>query len=377
MVEFSDDRTALVALNGGMAGIMLVTAVYQDVLDQVADSYRGQRVLVTGGASFISSHLVEQLVNLGANVVVADDLSSGKMSNLADVEDSIEFIAGDLRDEDMAKRAVRGCDRLFHMAADHGGRGYIDTHPVECLGNMALDHTVFSTAARAGVVSIVHASSACAYPTVLQESTSDLNLLREDQAGFDLPGKAYADGAYGWAKLIGEYQLAQVASQFGVAGVSCRIFTAYGERENESHAAIALMAKAFHRLDPYPVWGDGTQTRNFTHVADTATGLILAGAKLSSPGSFDVVNVGVEDHYSINEMIEQIFSACGWSPGQIEYQLDKPVGVKSRAADCSKSLALLGWKPSMSLADGVERTYRWYETISHDSASLEELLMAR
>ncbi|MEI8050258.1 MAG: NAD-dependent epimerase/dehydratase family protein [Actinomycetes bacterium] len=356
---------------------MKSTDIYRDHLDAVAESYRGKNVLVTGGASFISSHMVEELVHLGAQVRVADDLSSGKLEHLADVESDVEIIVGDLRDPQVTERATSNTDIVFHMAADHGGRGYIDTHPVECLGNMALDHMVMATAARQGASTIVHASSACAYPIGLQDDADDRSLLSEDQAGFDVPGKAFADGAYGWAKIMGEYQLAHVASQFGLAGVSCRIFTAYGERENESHAAVALMAKAHRRMDPYPVWGDGTQTRNFTHVADTATGLILAGAKLAGPGEFDVINVGTDQHYTINQLMDEIFTVAGWRPESIDYQLDKPVGVKSRAADCTKSLATLGWVPSISLADGVKRTYEWYARTQGTEGSLDDLLMTR
>jgi UDP-glucose 4-epimerase len=176
---------------------------------------------------------------------------------------------------------------------------------------------------------------------------------------------------------MGEYQLANVVTQFGLGGVSCRIFTAYGERENESHAVVALMAKALRRLDPYPVWGDGMQTRNFTYVADTAMGLLLAGAKLCGPGSFDVLNVGTDLHSTINHMIEQIFECARWRPRAINYELDKPVGVKSRAADCTKSQELLGWRPSISLAEGIRATYNWYESAADGRGDLDHLLMSR
>lgn len=346
-------------------------------LANVRHYYEGVNILVTGGASFISSHLVETLIYLGANVRVVDDLSSGKVENLSAVSSHAEIIVGDLRIPEVARTASDGIEIVFHMAADHGGRGYIDSHPVQCLGNMALDHQVFLAAGQNEVKTVVHASSACAYPTVLQDSTTDRTLLREDQGGFKYPGQAYADGAYGWAKLMGEYQLEKVSQQFGIAGVSGRIFTAYGERENESHAAVALMAKAFHKLDPFPVWGDGTQTRNFTYVSDTVMGLILGGAKLAVPGQFDVINIGVETHYTINDLIESIFNTAEWRPKIIDYQVDKPVGVKSRAADCTKSIEKLDWKPSISLNEGVANTYAWYADQKRDASNLDALLMQR
>ncbi len=338
--------------------------------------FEGRPTLVTGGASFIGSHLVELLVASGANVRVADDLSSGRLANLEAVRPAIEFLELDLRRPENARRAAEGASVVFHLAACHGGRGYIETHPVECSANMALDQTVFSEAVAAGARTLVFASSACVYPTNLQESADDRRLLVEGDAGFEEPGKAFADGEYGWAKLMGELQLRAFAKQYGVDAVACRIFTAYGERENESHAVIALIAKAAARLDPFPIWGDGTQTRNFTYVADTVTGLALAAASLTG---FAVVNVGSSRHHTVLELLEEIFAAVGWRPSAILRELDRPVGVKSRAADNALSRARLGWEPEVSLEEGVARTARWYlsTTSPQRLARLEALLMER
>jgi nucleoside-diphosphate-sugar epimerase len=319
--------------------------------------YEGRRVLVTGGASFIGSHLVDFLTQRGAAVTIADDLSSGRAENLEAIADECRVMLGDLRNADFARRAVAGQEVMFHLAASHGGRGYIDTHPVECCNNMVLDHVVFQCAARAGVERFVLASSACVYPTNLQDSASDRLLLSEDQCGFDEPGQVFPDGEYGWAKLTAELQLRAFHRQYGVDAMACRIFTAYGERENESHAVVALIAKALAELDPYPVWGDGTQTRNFTYVGDIVLGLALAGAAASG---FDVVNVGSPVHTSISELIEEIFDATGFRPSRVDWQLDMPVGVRSRAADCAKSDRLWGWHPSTPLSEGIARTVEWY-----------------
>jgi UDP-glucose 4-epimerase len=342
----------------------------------LARAYGQKRVLVTGGASFIGSHLVELLVQAGARVTVVDDLSSGKVEHLSNVASEIELIRGDVRDKDTAERAVAKKSVIFHLAAAHGGRGYIDSHPVECVNNMVLDHSVFAAAARAGAEKIVHASSACVYPVNLQASESDRVLLRESDANFEEPGKAFSDGEYGWAKLMGELQLRAFTKQYGVSGVACRIFTAYGERENESHAAIALIAKAALKMDPYPIWGNGLQTRNFTHVEDTATGMALAGAKLSG---FETINVGTAEHHTILELLEEIFLEVGWRPKTIKKELDKPVGVKSRAADVERCKSELGWTPSVSLKEGVQRTTRWYlrQFDPARSGELERRLMER
>lgn len=338
--------------------------------------YAGRRVLITGGASFIGSHLAELLVAAGANVTVADDLSSGRLEHLNGIAAQISFLRGDLRNAAFAQEAAAGQEFVFHLAASHGGRGYIETHPVECMNNMLLDHTVFAAACSAGAKKIVYASSACVYPTNLQSDKASRLLLGESDANFEAPGKAFADGEYGWAKLMGELQLRAFCKQFGISGIACRIFTAYGERENESHAVIALIAKAAARLDPFPIWGDGLQTRNFTYVVDTVTGLALAGACLDG---FDTINIGTESHYSIMDLLDEIFLSVNWRPNAIDRQLDKPVGVNSRAADGAKSRRHFGWHPSCSLREGVRRTAGWYLAAakSADTSTLERRLMER
>jgi UDP-glucose 4-epimerase len=344
--------------------------------DRLARAYAGRRILVTGGASFIGSHLSELLVSSGGEVTVADDLSSGDRANLRSIASNIEFLEGDLRHPDFAAAALGGQEVVFHLAASHGGRGYIDTHPIECTNNMLLDQVVLAAAADAGVRKFVLASSACVYPTNLQADENSRLLLRENDANFEEPGKAFADGEYGWAKLMGELQLRAFCKQKRISGVACRIFTAYGERENESHAVIALIAKATAQLDPFPIWGDGSQTRNFTYVQDTVTGMALGGAVLDG---FEVINVGTETHHTILELLEEIFRIVEWRPITIEKQRDKPVGVKSRAADVSKCREKLGWVPSYTLRKGVELTATWYlDTFGRrDAQTLERLLMER
>ncbi|HEV2999123.1 MAG TPA: NAD-dependent epimerase/dehydratase family protein [Solirubrobacteraceae bacterium] len=339
------------------------------------DSYLGEQVVVTGGASFIGSHLVELLVAHGARVTVADDLSSGSERHLDAVAGEVELLRGDLRDPAFAARAARGAETVFHLAAMHGGRGYIDTHPVECTSNMLLDHVVFDAAVAAGARRLVHASSACVYPVTLQASDEQRLLLAEEDANFDEPGKAFPDGEYGWAKLMGELQLRAFHRQHGVDAVAARIFTAYGERENESHAVIALIAKAAARLDPFPVWGDGRQTRNFTYVGDTVRGLALAGRL----AGHQVLNVGSPTHHTILELLDVIFARLGWRPAELDRQLDKPVGVRSRASDNARILALTGWEPGTPLDEGVARTVDWYlrTTPPERLEDLDALLMTR
>lgn len=167
--------------------------------------WNGKKVLVTSGASFIGSHLTDKLVNHGAKVRVADDLSSGRLENLHQSIDQIDFVKGDLRDRAFARQSLEDIDIVFHLAARHGGRGFIDTHPADCASNMVLDGIVFNEAMRAEVDRVCFASSACVYPTSLQDKPTNGNMtyLREDWADPFKEGGAFYDGEYGWAKLMG------------------------------------------------------------------------------------------------------------------------------------------------------------------------------
>ncbi|GAA0553247.1 NAD-dependent epimerase/dehydratase family protein [Halorubrum ejinorense] len=336
--------------------------------------WRDERVLVTGGASFIGSHLVEDLVDHGARVRVADDFSSGTRDNLDSVAERIEILDGNLKDVTFANRATEGVDTVFHLAADHGGRGYISNYPANCATNMALDNIVYESAAKNGVDRITFASSACAYPTDIQQ---EKQRLREDMVSFDERGGAYADEVYGWAKLMGERSLRAYHEQYGIDASIVRIFTAYGPRENETHAIIALIAKAYAEQTPFEIWGDGEQTRNFTYVKDITRALRLAAENVTDGTP---VNAGISRYVSINEVVEQIFECLGEDPGQIEHMTDKPVGVRHRAADTSRAAEILGWEPEYSLEEGLEATVDWYTDAKdreHVKSNLETLLHER
>jgi UDP-glucose 4-epimerase len=326
-----------------------------------------ERVLVTGGASFIGSHLVEDLVTRGARVRVADDLSSGEQTNLAAVEEDIELLVGDLKHRSFTDQATTGIDTVFHLAADHGGRGYIANSPANCATNMALDNIVYESAVDNGVGRISFASSACTYPTDIQHEQRP---LQEDMVSFDERGGAYADEVYGWAKLMGERSLQAYEEQHDIDASIVRIFTAYGPRENETHAIVALMAKAYAGQDPFQIWGDGEQTRNFTYVEDITQALRLAAEEVTDGTP---VNAGISRYVSINEVVEAIFDRLNWEPSEISYQTDKPVGVRHRAADTTRAEELLSWEPAFTVEEGIDRTLEWY-TNARDREKVHENL---
>jgi UDP-glucose 4-epimerase len=238
--------------------------------------------------------------------------------------------------------------------------------------NLAIDNNVFTAAHKANVGTIVHASSACAYPVASQEDHNDKGLLEESMSGFDKPEQSFPDGAYGWVKLMGELQLKNLAESSKVIGKSARIFTAYGERENESHAAVALIAKSLLKMDPFPIWGSGLQTRNFTYVSDTVSGLLHLGADQRDI-PYDVFNIGTRTHNTVLEFLDVVFEAVGWHPSVIDKQMDQPMGVGNRASNNDKFQNVFGWEPTVNLTYGVAQTLAWYESWKGRSKSVTEL----
>jgi len=192
--------------------------VQTSAIERGAMQWRGLRTLVTGGASFIGSHLVDGLVERGATVRVVDNLSSGRLDNIRGHFEAgrVEFVQADLLDPGVAGHSVESIDVVFHLAADHGGRGYLNLHQVACATNFVLDGLVFRACRNAGVNKVVYASSGCVYPNHLQTDPGEMLFLSEDMAGppYD------ADNLYGWAKLMGEMTLRACYAETGMRAVA-------------------------------------------------------------------------------------------------------------------------------------------------------------
>jgi UDP-glucose 4-epimerase len=339
------------------------------------DFYENKKVLVTGGASFIGSHLVDKLVKLGANVTVVDNLTSGKLENLKESWGKINFIKEDLEYVVLKKLLdiFKGHEIVFHLAACHGGRGYIHTHSADICSNFVIDHHVFEASYKAGVERVIFASSACVYPPKLQSKVSSEYLLKEDDANpFKIEDYLSADMEYGWAKLMGEVQLIAFIKQYGLKGCSLRFVTVYGPRENETHAIIALIYKAFEQMDPYIIWGNGEQERDFTYVEDIVDGTLLAGEKVTDGTP---INIGTGVKYKLREVAEKIFELMSWKPKSIVYDTSKPVGVLSRGLDISRAKELLGWKPRFTLEKGLHKTIHWYVATHTRKGFINEKLL--
>ena len=312
--------------------------------------WNNKKVLVTGGASFIGSHLTEKLVNLGAKVRIADNFSSGEKAHIENI--NCELHEGDLLDNTFCDKTTKNIDVVFHLAADHGGRGYIDSHQVECSTNMILDGQVFRNSCKNGVEKIVFASSGCVYPTSAQMDVEKEVFLYEDM----VTPPYEADDLYGWAKLMGELSLKAYHQQYGISTASCRYFTVYGPRCTENHAVMAMIARGYLKLDPFEVWGDGEQIRNWTYVDDIVSGTISAAENINDGTA---VNLGTMERIKVKECAQQVIDTLNPS-ASIKLLTDKPTGPLNRVASNELAKELLGWSPSIKFTDGLLKTIDWY-----------------
>jgi len=338
-------------------------------------NWKGKRVLVTGGASFIGSHLIDALVSHGAYVRTVDNLSSGKWSNIQEHLDkaTIEFRHQDLMDPGVARDAMADMDIVFHLAADHGGRGYLELHQVACARNLRMDNIVINAATDAGVKKFVFASSGCVYPNHMQQDVTKEVYLSEK----DLGPPYDADNLYGWAKLMAELTLKAHYKECGLKSASCRYFTVYGVRGAESHAVMAMIARAFTRKNPFEVWGTGEQIRNWTYVDDIIRGTILAAEKIDDATG---INLGTTERTRVIDAVKMIIDFVrqryypDYSP-EIKLLPDMPTGPLNRAADITLSKQMLGNWQQINFKEGLHRTIKWYfETKQMDK--VEEIFVA-
>ncbi len=320
----------------------------------MGNHWEGRRVLVTDGASFIGSHLVDVLVARGAKVRIVDDLSSGHIEHIGLhlTSGAVEFLQADLREPGVARLAAQGMNTVFHLAADHGGRGYVDIHQAGPSSNLYLDGLVFWEALQSGVEKVVFASSGCVYPNHLQCDPGQELYLREDMVGppYD------SDNMYGWAKLMGERTLQAYHQEFGLKAASCRYFTVYGPRGKENHAVIGMIAKAFIRQSPFEVWGNGEQIRNWTYVDDIVEGTILAAEKIDDGTA---LNLGTMERIRVMDAVKMVMEMSGHRTDIIT-QPDMPTGPVNRVADNALSKKLLDWEPKVLFSEGLKRTMEWY-----------------
>ena len=311
-------------------------------------------VLVTGGAGFIGSHLTERLLELGSEVVVADDFSRGSPENLDHLLDDVELRTVDLTTHKGCVEATEGIDHVFHLAASVGGIHYIQRENVGGLTPSVLMNQNMLEAARINDVNrFLFASSACIY----RQQHDNLNRFSEDQA---IPADPHS--TYGWAKVLGEVACQAYHEDCDLDAAMVRIFNCYGPRESldpdSSHVIPSLCRKVIEEPDggSIELFGDGSQQRGFIHVSDLAEGMIRA---IEAKADGEPINLGNGDEVvSIEELAETIVDISGKDIA-IEHDLSKPTGTDKYAADDSKMKESLDWEPSVRLEVGLREVYDW------------------
>lgn len=315
--------------------------------------WKNKKVLVTGGAGFIGSHLVEKLVERNAIVTVLDNLQNGKKENLDSVKNKIQFILGDCRDYDTAIKACKGQGIVMNLAARVGGIEYNRTHQATMMkDNMLLETIIIDAASKNNVERFLVVSSACVYPRNCSVPTP------ETEGFLDEPEPT--NGGYGWAKRMSELFGKYYSEEFGMRVGIVRPYNCYGPRDHfdpeTSHVIPALIKRVLDGENPIRVWGTGNQTRAFLYVEDMAEGMILAIEKYPVP---DPINLGTDDEISIKELINKILHITGVK-ARLEFDTTKPDGSPRRNSNNKKMKEKVGFAPKVKLDDGLRKTIEWY-----------------
>jgi len=311
-----------------------------------------KKILVTGGAGFIGSHLVKKLVDIGSDVTVADDLSRGSKRNLESIIDSIDFRKVDVMKMENCKVVTEDAELVFHLAASVGGIQFITKNNVGGLTPSILMNTNILEACRINDVErFLFTSSACVY----RDRGKGLNHFKEEDA---IPANPLT--TYGWAKILGEVLCKAYYNDYGIKCSVPRIFNAYGENENLdprwSHVIPSLIRKAIlYPETEFSVYGDGEQERAFLYVKDCVEGLLLNMEKVIDA---EPLNLGSDEVVSISDLAKRIMNISD-KEIDIQYDLTGPRGTDRYCADISRMWKILGWKPDTPLDEGLKLTYEW------------------
>ncbi|HEV7525798.1 MAG TPA: NAD-dependent epimerase/dehydratase family protein [Acidimicrobiia bacterium] len=308
------------------------------------------KVLVTGGAGFIGSHLVDALVDRGDEVVVLDDLSTGFREN---VHPRAGLVDGSIADESVVRRAVEGCELVFHQAAHKAVLRSVEQPLTTDTANTHGTLTILKAAADAGVRRLVHASSSSVYGGAAEVPTPESAPL--------LPRSPYAV-----TKLAAEHYCRVFTELYGLETVALRYFNVYGPRQRADAtyaAVIPLFVDCLLRGTPPEVHGDGEQSRDFTYISDVVAANLAAAAAPAEQCSGRVYNIAPGHAASLLDILRVLGRLLGVTP--------EPQFVSPRAGDVRHSLAAtaaaardLDFRCTISLDDGLERTVEWLRTCS-------------
>jgi nucleoside-diphosphate-sugar epimerase len=302
--------------------------------------------LVTGGAGFIGSHLSEELVRRGERVRVVDNLITGKRQNLAHLP-AVELVEGDLADLEMARRVVQGVDYVLHQAAIPSVPRSVQDPITSNRANIDASLNVLVAARDAGVKRVVYAGSSSAYgntPTLPKVETMPTAPL----------------SPYALQKLVAEQYCQMFTQLYGLETVTIRYFNVFGPRQDPSSpysGVISLFISALCEGRRPKIFGDGEHTRDFTYVANVVDGVLRACTAAGASG--EVINVATGGRISLNRLFETVRGLVGADIDPI-YEPPRAGDVRDSQADISKAQRLLGYTPSVSFAEGLDRTVAWY-----------------
>lgn len=304
--------------------------------------------LVTGGAGFIGSHLVEKLLNEGEKVRVIDNLDTGRRDNIAGFFKKVDFWKGDIRDGKVVKKAMKGVDYVFHIAAQRSVPRSIDDPLSNNEVNVQGTLNILWWAKEAGARRVVFASSSSVYG-------DNTNMpLKESYAPSPI-------SPYAISKMVGEHYCEAFYKLYGLETVSLRYFNVYGPRQDPHSQyanVIPLFIKAGLEGRQVEVHWDGLQSRDFTYIEDTTNATLLAATKPGVAGR--VFNVGCGKDYSILDLLKTIERIIGRSISYIHTEPRKG-DVRRTLADISLAEEMLGYKVSVGFEEGLERTTEWFK----------------
>jgi GDP-L-fucose synthase len=314
--------------------------------------WAGKRVLVTGGAGFIGSHLVEALSQLGADVRVVDSFENGSKANIESALDNIELIRSDLTDFDKCLQACEDVEIVLSLAAKVAGVAYNSEHPADMFRkNVRIGMNMLEAARLTNVERFLNVSSACVYRRNSPVPTT------EDEGFVDDPEPSNL--GYGWAKRVLELQARLYSQEYGMHVISVRPFNSYGPRDHfdieSGHVIPSLIKKVMDGDNPLIVWGDGSQTRSFIYVDDTVRGMILATERSVA----EPVNIGSAEEISIANLARLIISLTN-SKTEVRFDTSKPSGQPRRCPDVTSAKSRLGFEAVVSLNEGLRETINWY-----------------
>src|SRR5271168_3049027 len=307
------------------------------------------RYLVTGGAGFIGSNTVDELVRRGHSVVVLDDLSSGKEDNLAEIRNKITFMKGSISDIEVVRKAMHEAEYVLHLAArtsvPRSVKDPIETNKINIDGTL----NVLVAARDAKVRRVVFAASSSAYGET--PALSKTEAMRPDPIS-----------PYGLTKYVGEIYGQVFGRCYGLENVSLRYFNVFGPRQNPGSPYSGVLSRFITALldgQPPTVFGDGEQSRDFTYVSNVVDATLRAA---ETPGvSGMVFNVGTGGRFTLNQTLALLGKISG-KPAEAKYDPPRSGDIRDSQADVSLARQMLGYVPSVDFEEGLRRTWDWYKS---------------